>query len=66
MLYFWNARISSEDLSRRICESINGTEPRAYVAVDCRAEYGDVKKVLDKVRDGGVERMVFVVEKQEH
>ena len=54
-IYFQNRKITIGDLRERIRECTKaGAEPRAYLSVDARARYSDVKVVLDGVRDGGI------------
>jgi biopolymer transport protein ExbD len=42
----------------------SGAEQKAYIRVDARARYRDVKNVLDGVRVAGVENVGFLAEKR--
>lgn len=64
-VYFRNAHVSLANILERIRESVkDGAERRAYLSVDSRARYGDVKVVLDEIRSAGIEKVTFLVEKK--
>jgi biopolymer transport protein ExbD len=50
------------DMADHVREKVReGSERRAYLMVDQRAHYGDVKPVIDAIRDGGVWNVSLVV-----
>ena len=63
-VYFRNTAISAEDLPDQIREGLrNGAEKKVYLRADARARYGDVKQVLIKIRQAGIENVCFLAEK---
>ena len=64
-IYFQNAKIAIEDLPEQIrtCTK-KGSERRAYLCVDARARYSDVKAVLEGIRAARIEKVAFLTEKQ--
>jgi len=64
-LYFGNTKVAAEDIPELIREQVKrGSEKRVYVVVDAHAQYGDVKVALGGVREAGIEKVAFLVEKQ--
>jgi len=60
-VYFSTRRITRDELPGKIRDGLRaGAENRIYLAVDSRAKYLDVKTVLDRIRDAGVERVSFL------
>jgi biopolymer transport protein ExbD len=54
-IYFDHTEIHLDDIADQIRHKVQGgSEKRAYLMVDQRAHYGDVKPVYDAIRDGGV------------
>lgn len=65
ILFFRDRRTLIADLPEQIQESVrSGAEKRIYLLVDGRAKYGEVKVVLDRVRDSGIQDVSFLVEKK--
>ncbi len=63
-IYFRNTAISAEELPGKIREGLkNGAEKKVYLRADARARYGDVKQVLIKIRQAGIENVCFLTEK---
>lgn len=57
--------MSVDGVAGKIRESVqSGSERRVYLWVDAKAKYGDVKVVLDGVRDAGIEKVALLVEQQ--
>ena len=64
-LYFRNRKSTTKDMNGQMQEwAKDGSERRVYLEVDERALYRDVKAALDCVREAGIEKVVFLVEKQ--
>lgn len=54
------------DMADHVREKLRGgSERRAYLMVDQRTHYGDVKPVVDGIRDGGVWNVSLVVGRHE-
>jgi len=64
-IYFQNTKITIEHLPEQIrtCTK-KGSERRAYLSVDARARYSDVKAVLEGVRAAGIGKVALLTEKQ--
>jgi biopolymer transport protein ExbD len=60
-VYFLNARISPADLPKALREAAGErAEKTVYVKADARAKYGDVKAVLDQIRQSGLQNITFL------
>jgi biopolymer transport protein ExbD len=60
-VYLLNTRILPADLPNAIRDLANGsTEKTIYVNADARAKYGDVKVVLDQIRQSGLQNITFL------
>lgn len=60
-VFFGPRRVTLDDLAEQIRDGLRGgAENRVYLAVDARAKYSDVKAVLDRIRDAGVEHVAFL------
>jgi biopolymer transport protein TolR len=60
-VYVLNARILPADLPNAIRDLANGsTEKTIYVNADSRAKYGDVKEVLNQIRQSGLQNITFL------
>lgn len=62
-IFFGQSAINPTDLPNRIREALlHGSERRAYLSVDARAQYADVAVVVDQVRLAGVQKVTFLAE----
>jgi biopolymer transport protein ExbD len=62
-VYFGTVRITPDEVPDKIRDGLRGgAENWVYLAVDSRARYSDVKAVLDRIREAGVERVSFLVQ----
>ena len=62
-VYFGNAQIQTDELPEKLRERLRaGAEKRVYMQVDSRAQYGDVRTVLNEVNLAGVEKVSFVTQ----
>ena len=60
-VFFRNHRIVLSDLPDALREAArNGAEKTVYVKADARAKYGDVKAVLDQIRQSGLQNITFL------
>jgi biopolymer transport protein ExbD len=60
-IYFGNARFSPTDLPNALRDASSGsTEKTVYVKADARAKYGDVKAVLNLIRQSGLQNITFL------
>jgi biopolymer transport protein TolR len=60
-VYLLNARILPTDLPDAIRDLANGrAEKTIYVKADARAKYGDIKVVLDQIRQSGLRNITFL------
>ena len=60
-IYFRYHRILLTDLPDALREAThNGAEKTVYVKADARAKYGDVKTVLDQIRQSGLQNITFL------
>jgi biopolymer transport protein ExbD len=60
-IYFGNARSSPTDLPNALQDAARrGPEKTVYVKADARAKYGDVKAVLDLIRQSGLQNITFL------
>jgi biopolymer transport protein TolR len=60
-IYFGHHRITADELPEQIRGGLRGgAEKRIYILADARAKYLDVKNVLDRIREAGVERVSFL------
>jgi biopolymer transport protein ExbD len=61
-VYLGRYAVAARDLPGMVLERLrNGAERRVYVAVDGRAQYGDVETVLEAVRLAGIDKLTFVM-----
>lgn len=61
--YFRNHRIRPADLPNALREAArDGAEKTVYVKADARTKYGDVKAVLDQIRQSGLQDITFLTE----
>lgn len=59
--YFGSHRIAPDELPELIRNGLRGgAENRIYLSADARAKYSDVKAILDRIREAGVERVSFL------
>jgi biopolymer transport protein ExbD len=66
-IYFGNARFSSADLPDALREAARSdAEKTVYVKADARAKYGDVKAVLDQIRQSGLQNITFLTDRPTH
>jgi biopolymer transport protein ExbD len=64
MLYFRNIKIPPKDLADAIRVALrSGCEKNFYINADARANYADVKAVLDRIRDSGITSVTFLTER---
>jgi biopolymer transport protein ExbD len=62
-VYFRNLRGSASDLPVLLRQAVgDGAEKTVYVKADARAKYGDVKTVLDQIRQAGLQNITFLTE----
>jgi biopolymer transport protein ExbD len=62
-VYFRNHRGSASDLPDLLRQAVrDGAEKTVYVKADARAKYGDVKAVLDEIRQSGLQNITFLTE----
>jgi biopolymer transport protein ExbD/biopolymer transport protein TolR len=62
--YLGQERISIEDLPIRVGDLlVNKLDKTVYVKSDSRARYGDVKLVVDNIRNAGVDKVGLLTEK---
>jgi biopolymer transport protein TolR len=60
-VFFRNQRILLTDLPDALREAArDGTPKTVYVKADARAKYGDVKIVLDQIRQSGLQNITFL------
>ena len=65
-IYFGHIETRVADLPDQIRQKVrDGSERRAYLRVDARTQYGDVKTVLDAIRGGGIWSIGLVVEQDQ-
>jgi Biopolymer transport protein len=65
-VFFRNYQIEPKDLPELIRDAVkNGSEKKAYVGVDRRAVYGDVKPVVEQIRASGVSDVCFLAVKSD-
>jgi biopolymer transport protein TolR len=62
-VYLRNARLSPADLPKALREAAGeSAEKTVYVKADARAKYGDIKAVLDQIRQSGLQNITFLTE----
>jgi biopolymer transport protein ExbD len=65
-IYFGHSATRLEDIAEQIRQSVRaGSERRAYLKVDQRAQYGDVENVIDAIRGGGLWNVALLVEQDQ-
>jgi biopolymer transport protein ExbD len=64
-VYFRNQHILPAELPDALRDGArHGAEKIVYVKVDARAKYGDVKAVLDQIRQSGLQNIAFLTEQR--
>lgn len=59
--YFRNDKMLPDDLPNAIRDAmLNGSEKKIYLAVDSRAEYGDINTVIEQIRLTGIEQVCLL------
>jgi biopolymer transport protein ExbD len=62
-IFFRNRKIPLADIPNVLHEAVrNGAEKNVYVKADAHAKYGDVKVVLDQIRQSGLQNITFLTE----
>ena len=62
-VYFRNARVSPDELLTALREAARDNPQKTiYVKADARAKYGDVKAVLDQIRQSGLQNITLLTE----
>jgi biopolymer transport protein ExbD len=62
VFYFGTTKVMPDDLPALIRASVRGgAERKIYLYVDSRAQYGNVKKVLDEIHAAGITNVSFIV-----
>jgi biopolymer transport protein ExbD len=61
-IFFGPEQVNADDLPSKILVRLKdrSVERKVYLSVDRRAKYATVKKVLDKIRSAGIERVGFL------
>jgi biopolymer transport protein ExbD len=60
-VYFSNYRLAPADLPNALRDAASGrAEKTVYVKADARAKYGDVKAVLNQIRQSGLQNITFL------
>lgn len=60
-VYFRNYRTTRDDLPRAIQEAVrDGAEAKVYIAIDARARYSAVERVIDAIRQTRIANVVFL------
>lgn len=63
-VYLGHTKVGLWDLPDQIRAALKeGAEPRAYLAGDARAKYGDIQAVVVKIREAGITDVVILAEK---
>jgi len=63
-LYLGMDKISSEDLASKVNDMLaNKMDKTVFVKGDFRAKYGDVKQVVDNIRNAGVDKVGLLTER---
>jgi biopolymer transport protein ExbD len=64
-IYFRSLSVSQKKLKDQIAEGVReGAEPRVYLNVDRRAQYGCVQEVLTVVRSAGIAQITLITNNQ--
>jgi biopolymer transport protein TolR len=62
-VFFRNRKILIAEIPDVLHEAVrNGAEKTVYVKADARAKYGDVKTVIDQIRQSGLQNITFLTE----
>jgi biopolymer transport protein TolR len=62
-LHFGHDRVPAKELPRLIrCAYERGSERKVYLKADARAKYGEVKAILELIREAGVHDVALMVE----
>lgn len=62
-IYFQNTRIRVVDLPNVLREAASkGAEQTVYIKADAHTKYGDVKALLDEIRQSGLQNITFLTE----
>ena len=66
-LYLLNTRVTPADVPPQLRDLMGSREDKTvYVKADARAKYGDVKTVLDQIRQSGLQNITFLTEHPSH
>lgn len=62
-IYFRHSRVRFDVLPNRIRDAVlNGAEEKAYLSVDARARYSDVKLVLPQIQLASIEKVCLLTD----
>ncbi len=65
-VFLGNTKTAVDDISWQVRDRISGKIDKAvFIKSDARTRYGDVVKVVDKVRDSGVDNVGLITDKIE-
>jgi biopolymer transport protein ExbD len=65
-IYLGNTRTSIEEVPSLVRERISGrTDKTVFLRSDARARYGDVVRLVDKIRSAGVDKIGLITDKVE-
>jgi biopolymer transport protein TolR len=65
-IYLGNTRTSIDDVSSLVRDRISGrADKTVFIRSDARAKYGDVVRLVDKIRSAGVDNIGLLTEKIE-
>jgi biopolymer transport protein ExbD len=65
-VFLGNTKTAVDDISWQVRDRISGRPDKAvFIKSDARTKYGDVVKVVDKVRDSGVDNVGLITDKIE-
>jgi biopolymer transport protein TolR len=66
-LYLLNTRVTPGDVPPQLRDLMGSREDKTvYVRADARAKYGDVKAVLDLIRQSGLQNITFLTQYPTH
>jgi biopolymer transport protein TolR len=65
-VFLGNTKMAADDISSRVRDRISGRlDKSVFIKSDARAKYGDVVRVVDKVRSSGVDSVGLLTDKIE-
>jgi biopolymer transport protein ExbD len=65
-VFFGTKQIRYSELPASIRDSVRrGSEKKVYLKVDARAKYGDAAKVIDQIRQAGIQDVGIITEQHE-